>query len=312
MSIQSLGDDVLLKVLSICDVYTALSVSMVNKYLREIALAKQLWLWLVCDLVRRGILDNPPAEDLDGYSTGQLIGEVRRVVAGPSSWSPGSSSSPTVDRRLSFATHLAAIYRTRLLPGGRYLALQTRKQVHIYGVAAGRCIWQHAAGYRDTAWAVDMIEVGIMARVLLLPRGLSGRPDISVHEVDLASGRSHEVFNLDLHTIDYGFDRMASILGDFFVVVRDDPRMRVFLLVNWRLCTYVFLGYEGWQYSSVRLQSSSQTTSLFHMRRVHLRTNRSWPSPHLSPWNLTGMDSRVLTQILPYSRTIFHVPFKSG
>ncbi|KAJ7364242.1 hypothetical protein DFH08DRAFT_949852 [Mycena albidolilacea] len=50
MPFEVLDEDIMLKVISLCDVYTTLSVSTVNKTLRRVAFVKQLWLFSVRDL----------------------------------------------------------------------------------------------------------------------------------------------------------------------------------------------------------------------------------------------------------------------
>ncbi|KAJ6555712.1 hypothetical protein B0H10DRAFT_1208472 [Mycena sp. CBHHK59/15] len=288
MPLQALGDDVLLKILSTCDVYTALSVSAVNKSLRCVALAKQLWLSLAQDLAFRALLDIPPAEELQTCSTEDLIAEVKRVVAGPASWSPASSSRPALHRQLKFnmCANADDLIHFRLLPGGRYTVLRTRKDLRICEVRTGRNIWTHVADYPFTTWSIDLVAGGDTARLLLLPIDHSGSPDISVQEVDLTSGQSREVFSFELKT---RLERwMSSILGDFFVFALQpsNPVQMIFLLVNWRAQTYVVLNYFGRSYSTVWIFQPSSAHST-HVRLFTSGTGSSPPRPyrrHICGW----------------------------
>ncbi|KAJ6578267.1 hypothetical protein B0H19DRAFT_1253525 [Mycena capillaripes] len=96
MPFESLGDDILLHLLSLCDVYTVLSIWAINKSLRSVSLTKQLWLSLMRDLRFRGLLDLPSAEELENYSTVKLVGIIKRIVFGPNVWStsPGRANVP--------------------------------------------------------------------------------------------------------------------------------------------------------------------------------------------------------------------------
>lgn len=206
MPFEALGEDVLLKTLAMCDVYTALTISMVcgctswgteqalillqvNKRLRQVALVKQLWLSLLRDLGFRGILDLPPEQELENYSTDDIVDHVKRVVVGPAAWregfDPGASSQSRtkLHRRVCFDSvpDEQDLVDLRLLPGGRYMILRTRAALHVSDVASGLRIWSYAAriGMGDydasvndirceTRWAVDLLPGGTILHVLVL------------------------------------------------------------------------------------------------------------------------------------------------
>ncbi|KAJ7894581.1 hypothetical protein B0H13DRAFT_2036080 [Mycena leptocephala] len=242
MPFESLGDDILLHVLSFCNVYTALLVSRINKSLHAVALTKQLWLNLVRELGLHGVLDLPSTEELENYSTGDLIGTVKRVVVGPYAWST-SAGRATLYRQLTLDPDVQSrkILDFQLLPGGRYMVLRMPLDMYIYEVATSRRVWQHAlAVVYPHEWSVDLLPGGRIARILLVP----GVPHISVEELDLTSGQCGEAFSL--HLPPASRCTMPSIAGDFLVcALRSTPGPTNFLLVNWRAETYIILDYGG-------------------------------------------------------------------
>ncbi|KAJ7806370.1 hypothetical protein B0H13DRAFT_2387112 [Mycena leptocephala] len=246
MPFEALGDDILLQVLSLCDVYTALSVSAINRFLRGVALTKHLWLSLVRDLGFRGVLDLPTANDLESCSAAELVDLIKRVVVGPTSWAPMSSARVPPSHRLTVHTGIENLVDFRLLPGGKHMVLRTREELFIYEVENSRKIWEHGG---VNTWSVDLLPGGTIARVLLLPKFYAGvvHADITVHEVDLTGGQSSEALRLRLPTNGGRLARwMPSIVGDWFVCAVGHPSIfaqMLVLLVNWRAETYVILDY---------------------------------------------------------------------
>ncbi|KAJ7912701.1 hypothetical protein B0H13DRAFT_529865 [Mycena leptocephala] len=261
MPFEALGEDVLLKTLAMCDIYTALTISMVNKRLRQVALVKQLWLSLLRDLGFRGILDLPPEQELENYSTGDIVDQVKRVVVGPAAWLEGfdhgasSQSRTMLHRRLCFDSVPDAqdLIDFHLLPGGRYMVIRTRVALHVSDFASGLRIWSYAARLDETRWAVDLLPGGTILHVLVLTTYYLApdTPHISVHEVDLTSTQCSEVFRYSSSSM--GRNGWGpSILGDFLVFRQPCcPKDTIFLIVNWREETYLVLNYAGQSVSNV-------------------------------------------------------------
>ncbi|KAJ7764185.1 hypothetical protein DFH07DRAFT_956203 [Mycena maculata] len=267
MPFAVLGDDILLKILLLCDVYTVLMLStvstragesrfespltnlQVNKLLRRIALVKQLWLSLINTGAFRRALDLPPStrEELENRSTRKLMDLVKRIVIGPNPWWP--SSSPSAIRRYTI-TSLADIetnFDSFVLPGGRYMVLQshTRENVCIYDIWSNRGVWSYTAT-SFTNWKFDLVPGSAIARVLVaVPVERFAhhfRRDICIEEVDLTTGLSREVFSLH-----FGFKSVSTFSGDFFLYA--PPPFKFIdvygplMVINWRASTYVVLDY---------------------------------------------------------------------
>ncbi|KAF8186111.1 hypothetical protein K438DRAFT_1039058 [Mycena galopus ATCC 62051] len=170
MPFTALGDDILLKILLLCDVYTVLTASTVNKLLRRITLAKQLWLHLIHASAFHRALDLPPStrEGLENHSAKELMDFVKRVAIGPNPWWP--SSSPSAIRRYTIMSpaDIENNLDSRVLPGGRYMVLQshTRENVRIYDIWSGRCVWNDTET-SFTNWQFDLVPDSAIARVLI-------------------------------------------------------------------------------------------------------------------------------------------------
>ncbi|KAJ6532419.1 hypothetical protein B0H19DRAFT_1187486 [Mycena capillaripes] len=61
---QHFPEDIILLVFSLCDVSAVISNSETNRYLRQLALDRSVWVALVQDLRFRGFLDQSSAADV--------------------------------------------------------------------------------------------------------------------------------------------------------------------------------------------------------------------------------------------------------
>jgi hypothetical protein len=144
-------------------------IAQVNKSFHRVALRKQLWLHLMQDLVSRGLLDKLSKAELDAYSTGDIIDEIKRIVCGPATWTPMSSSEPTVHRQLTFHTDVNPNdnFDLKLTPGGTHVILKTIENVRLYDVRTGRCLWNKVS--KQASIATDLVDSGNILRILLVP-----------------------------------------------------------------------------------------------------------------------------------------------
>ncbi|KAJ7817560.1 hypothetical protein B0H13DRAFT_2379595 [Mycena leptocephala] len=238
---EALGEDLILIVLSLCDAYTVLSVSATNKPLRQIALAKQLWLSLVHALIFQGVLDLAPHdhEQLDGRSTAELIELVKRgVLRVP----PEPSSRATLQHQLhDDAGATGRVIDWLLLPGARYAVVQKWEEVRIYDVWSGRSVWKQAISLYTT-WAIDLLPGGAIAHFLLREFAASPYYNTSVQEIDLATGLSRQL--LSGYHVHYESGMQSKIVGDYILLTLPPttPGQPV-ALINWRTATYVVLNY---------------------------------------------------------------------
>ncbi|KAJ6615329.1 hypothetical protein B0H10DRAFT_1950029 [Mycena sp. CBHHK59/15] len=169
MPLQDIVEDILLKILSFCDVHAVLSASTVNKSLRRVALTKQLWLYLLQDVASRGLLDSPSEAELDASSTDDIIQEIKRVVCGPATWAPASFSAPQICREVTFRVDMSrdTFFSPQLIPGGTHAMLKNLEGVHLYDVRTGRRVWTTVS--KTASNATGLVDAGNTVRILLVP-----------------------------------------------------------------------------------------------------------------------------------------------
>ncbi|KAF7367018.1 F-box domain-containing protein [Mycena sanguinolenta] len=221
MPFDVLPEDVLLSILCLCDVYTILTVSAINKSLRHIASSKQLWLSLVQDSTFRAALDLPPPdpEELGSHSTEELIDFVKSSVIGPGPmWPRGCSSATVTDLELPL-DEMGDRPAFRLLPGARYILLHsiTQAKLYIYDVWNARRVWEHAAE-DHTICQIDLVPGTSIARVFLaqpVPVDYSEQHTLHIEEVDFTTGLSRQTFELGFPTSSFG--TAYAIVGDYFL-----------------------------------------------------------------------------------------------
>ncbi|KAJ6494251.1 hypothetical protein C8R45DRAFT_1134938 [Mycena sanguinolenta] len=222
---QDLNEDILLTVLSTCDVRTVLRASQVNKLIHALALSKPVWVALVADLIARCIMDAFSDPDFANYSAPQLHQIVKRLLsvesADISSTQGGSSWSADV----------------KLLPGGRFFTLESYDgRLQCWSLETGLCVWTYSQK-RRTGYAVDIIDRGNTAR-FLLPG--SSKDSFIIEQVDLTTGSSLEIFRMPRRDeIRWWNDGDVSLSGDFVILTIHIHRSWVVLLINWREDTYI-------------------------------------------------------------------------
>ncbi|KAJ6471397.1 hypothetical protein C8R45DRAFT_1014165 [Mycena sanguinolenta] len=249
MPFEDLGEDILLRVLCLCDVHTVLRASAINTRLQRITLSKQLWLSLVQDSTFRAALELPPSDrvELEKHSTEELIHLVQSAVAGPDSLS-NSRSTSTVTETM-FRTTLLNMGDIKfpfvsLSPSSRYILLHsiTRQESYIYDVGSARCVWRRPMPAYTRSNIDDISVAGDIARVFSAQpldnhRGYALR----VEEVDLTSGLTRELFDVGSIT---PTPITCAIAGDFVLYTMAHHLLsgQEIVLVNWRASTYVALG----------------------------------------------------------------------
>ncbi|KAJ6464991.1 hypothetical protein C8R45DRAFT_1174312 [Mycena sanguinolenta] len=245
MPFEALGEDVLLRILSFCDISTVLAVSTINKPLSRIASSKQLWLSLVLDATFRAALDLPPPdrEKLECRSTEELIDVTSFEVT-------LDDITIVIDRPLP-----------QLLPGARYLLLHTTTQQRlcIYDVWGSRRLWHRPV--QDQMWEVDLVPGGAARVFLFQSADPPNKSTVQVEEVVLATGASRELFNFGFAGTVFRI-MPSAIVGDFLLCTVlhsyshfNDPTL---VLVNWRAPTFAVVGREG-PYVNVSLPAYSYT-----------------------------------------------------
>ncbi|KAJ7176373.1 hypothetical protein C8R43DRAFT_1118893 [Mycena crocata] len=241
MSLDSLHIDVLLCILALTDVSTILSLSQVNRAFYSVAYTKSLWLSVVRDLTARGLIDAPPDEILREFSTHALIGEIRRVVVGPHTFSKASLDPPTLARKINvpLRTDEATFDEVELLPGGKYLIIAPEvsplaSRIECWEVSSRRRVWTWPgrSGYFISSRALDFCgNRGICCLTV------SAIDTDSIHmlilKIDLETWESYEIFQFPVPAFQW------RIRGDFVACQTLNNGAMNVVLFNWRSGEFV-------------------------------------------------------------------------
>ncbi|KAJ6523385.1 hypothetical protein DFH09DRAFT_1190509 [Mycena vulgaris] len=283
-TIQELNEDVLVRILSFSDVYSVLSVSQLNRYLRTIALVKQLWILLITSLVNRGLLELSPNIDLKDQSTPELIDQVKRAVSGPRSWIPSDEPSPTPSTTLTVPAKInpygnSGDWRVKLLNGGRHIVVVDRATVKIWDVRTQRCIWTRSVYVvsfgADRGQPSDKIALAMM---------LNDRVTLEIVQLDTRLEEA-EVFSFRVPLFTALVDPVIS--GNLVVVYLNRLGCST-LLIDWRARTYVPIG-------------DSSDYSLDFIPGSYVVVVAPDPYSQLPPQYPDVFIPRPLTQVLLYS-----------
>ncbi|KAF8193900.1 hypothetical protein K438DRAFT_1934690 [Mycena galopus ATCC 62051] len=249
-----LDEDIVLTVLSICDVSTVLSASrQINKLIRVLALSKPVWVALVADLITRCIMDASSDPNFATYSAPQLRDTVKRLVRGPA-WRNGEFG-PAVHQRVSVeSSDIVSNKRgsswpshVKLLPGGRFFTLEHDDgRIECWSLTKGVCVWKYSQK-RRTGYVVDVLDGGNTARFLLpgssqelfyYPYSIFS--SFSIVQVELTTGVSFEIFRMPRKDeIRWWSDADALLNGDLVALTVHIHGNWVVLLINWKEETYI-------------------------------------------------------------------------
>ncbi|KAK7060026.1 hypothetical protein R3P38DRAFT_2495846, partial [Favolaschia claudopus] len=221
VTFQELGEDIVLLILTSCDVSTVLIMGEVNRVLRVWSLRKQLWISLVEELVSRNLVDTPHRKSLVDHSVPDLIALVKRTVLGPATWLE-SESGPSLTEEIQVSHTCLPTDSMELLSGGRYIFVGRRED------------------------SIEMLDGGDMAVVCVVVRG-----KISIIQVCLNTGTSTELAQIQLPAQLRVDGQMISLCGDFVALTvtwvftaTDFSTKRFLLLVDWRRRTYILIRYS--------------------------------------------------------------------
>jgi hypothetical protein len=170
----TLNDDILLKILCLCDLATLLCVSQVCRFSRiacstkddpaevsrrlyALACSRAIWVHLVSDLHRRNLVELIPEQSLEDTPTDALIKLVKRAVQGPRSWRKSSNSEPIITRVITLNTNCHQGWQApALLPGGRFVVFVGSGRLRCWSVLEDRLLWEYKGRPEWTAFSVKM------------------------------------------------------------------------------------------------------------------------------------------------------------
>ncbi|KAJ7184864.1 hypothetical protein C8R46DRAFT_1343853 [Mycena filopes] len=207
MQFDQLDADVLIHIFHLTDVYTILSLSRVSKYLRGISSTKHLWLLVVRDLARRGLIG--PSDSWEDLSTDELVEEP-----------------PSGDK-------------SRLL-------LNAMQEAPRSSYMGANMIWTWCSSthrVRHVKLDFSCGEYNPRAALLCAPFTASDRRRLVILDVDLKTGDSSEMLLFDFpHLGDgFGLPRSPQISGFIFACDLSLRSGLTMLLLNWSVPKFILL-----------------------------------------------------------------------
>ncbi|KAF8148513.1 hypothetical protein K438DRAFT_1779584 [Mycena galopus ATCC 62051] len=237
MPLEDLGEDVLLVVLSLCDIETVLFVGRVNRFLGQLTRTKQLWVALVEELVSNGFVDLPHSQSLVEHSAQELIALVKRTIVGPAIWSLQDTTPCSVGRNHS----------------SRFVAKREESQV-----VAGRPVpARHEAQKVPRVVGGDRQETRMDNTTLQVPHAHSRDAfsplavgSITVIQVHLETGESNQLFRIRLPGECTLMKQPLAISGSILSYAvkassrhtsSSSPSISAVIVVDWWLQKYVLI-----------------------------------------------------------------------
>ncbi|KAF8217776.1 hypothetical protein K438DRAFT_2006810 [Mycena galopus ATCC 62051] len=282
-SLEQLDEDILLRIFLFTDIYSILKLSQVNSFFHAIALTKQLWVLLLGDLILRGLIDvssddlsTLSTDELKAQVKHAVCGP--RTWSPESPDAPTLIRQSTIALK---DTH--RVIDAFLFPGGHIIFQRAGVQapdvglLECYDVSRGRRVWTWApAGFQIIKTKFSLcLGSKLTVSLVLFPSAatapMSRRaaaeaasvtianlvasergdpipvPNNIIHllvlEVDLESGRSHEISQLQFSTAGMFINQdNMRFVEDYFgciLATRADPESRWLLLVNQRTDQYI-------------------------------------------------------------------------
>ncbi|KAJ6617251.1 hypothetical protein B0H10DRAFT_1327769 [Mycena sp. CBHHK59/15] len=253
MPFTDLAADVIILILSCCDIVDVVSTAKTCRYLHTLAFGRSVWLALLQDLGDRRFLDSAHRATLHHRSTDELIALVKRILAGPATWSPDRTSggfTPAVSREIilhpTIRTGVGILdweNEAKLLPGGAHVLFKNWRTLECWSVAEDRLVWTHKPHptlvYASVLeFAAEVVDGGHRLIVLICertyPQSIYERTNyIEIVELDLREGTSELIAMM--HAPDTSYDNPFSypvLSGDIAAVAISGQNQ--YLIINWR------------------------------------------------------------------------------
>ncbi|KAJ7777553.1 hypothetical protein DFH07DRAFT_797223 [Mycena maculata] len=213
MIFQALAEDNIRSILALCDIYTVLSFGRTNKHLRLLTLEKLLWLDLVENLRRKGIVDQSRSET-QSQSQEALVALVKRLLTGPTSWTGPikpklfslarfrSARQPPSHAEISKQSILHGMgpadrrYRVRLLGGGKYTLFEntTTWNLQCWNMQQSTLVWSYEKSLPGSwvrVFGAEIVDGGDAVNIVVSEAGPAQRSGmVQIVHLELRTGIS--------------------------------------------------------------------------------------------------------------------------
>ncbi|KAF7371982.1 hypothetical protein MVEN_00056200 [Mycena venus] len=240
-ALTSLGDDLLVQILSFSDIATVLRLSQVNRYLRTLTTVKQLWLSLLADLWMKGIAETCIEIEVGGPSLkcNELIQMAKTAVKGPPQESfsqPKAMYEVALRSDTTNGSKPADTFQyARLVRGGRLVAVACATSLSLWDIPAGRQVWERRVAFE--IFAAEPINVSESVVIgLILQQGQGKVFELTV--INVRTGNAVGYWGIKMPNYGAYLSRQLSLCGEFAALI---VCTGCILLMNWRERTAVYV-----------------------------------------------------------------------
>ncbi|KAJ7020328.1 hypothetical protein C8F04DRAFT_1403701 [Mycena alexandri] len=245
-SSEPLVEDVLLHILSFCDIVSVLAMTESSKYFYRLASSKSVWLAAVTELFRRGFVHREEDEVLHELSKDQLVEKAKRAALGPQTWRRNHFGPPIVSTEITLHTHnnSRTQFGVHLLPGGNYL-FHNHSVLDCWRILERKIVWTYdcTENARVLTFAAQLTDNPNQAVIMACQRTRENneirRNYVEMLTLDLKAGKSQSLIVARAPNGPGGDDTYShpQICGDFAAVAVGFE----VVLLNWREGTYAMV-----------------------------------------------------------------------
>ncbi|KAJ7662535.1 hypothetical protein DFH06DRAFT_1396574 [Mycena polygramma] len=238
-----LPPDAVFSIFAHCDISTVVSTSQTCRYLHDLAFEKGVWLALVNNLRRRAMLDQNRTPTIENMSMEELIQVVKRIVAGPESWSPQNpASAAKVHTRITLHPDVRTgdgilhwENMAKLLPSGRHLLYTNNMKLE----------FRHRA--RIGTFAAEETEGGdalvIMVCLRTYPPGAQSERNnhVEIIRLDLQSGVPDTLLSTRVPNSSHDNPFSLPLIRGALALVATSTEGGSYMILNWMTKSYFML-----------------------------------------------------------------------
>ncbi|KAK7026931.1 hypothetical protein R3P38DRAFT_978784 [Favolaschia claudopus] len=233
MELRALGQDILLRILIILDVYSLLQVSRLSHFYTDLVHIKQVWLAVLERLGALGRVDLSADKVLDSLTSKEIIEQIKRAVVGPHTWH--GQALPLIDVELSLDLNFLPLV-CGLAPGGRYIFAMDTQQIQLFTIDSTQPLWSWKVMEQGPEGFPSLVQIQGLATgpiMSIVAMDLNGGTHILALKLDWESGLSSRI--LHLYT---GVTVVCALsVWDNILVFEISAGL---LLLNWVRMEYVF------------------------------------------------------------------------
>ncbi|CAK5275320.1 unnamed protein product, partial [Mycena citricolor] len=230
LTFHDLNEDVVLRVLSFCDVYTVLTFSTLNRHSHSLTQSTTLWLALAANL--GAYFSDAKIAALRRLPRNGIIEELKKLVCGPAAI---SGDLTLTEHSLPDPTGAVDGWtKCKVLPGGEFIMLDNIDALTCVWRQTGEIVWRKAT---LCLWAYEMDQDSagdIHLAVLTIGDG-GANPYMTVVHLQRSSGQARVTFSSDVPMRRTDPIHAVAIHGSYVGALWEDGPLRIggAIITNW-------------------------------------------------------------------------------